>query len=140
MGERRRGAWIGHWQSLQRQILPLVCSRISSALARHLAGGAEPDNPKAGSEAGRPAPIAHHAYRGAHRSGKRPLRAVAPPFDQSDVGLAGLRELRDRPAGAIRVPALAGLPPGSPQPSPGLARLLVEALRHPDAAHARAAL
>jgi DNA-binding transcriptional LysR family regulator len=36
-------------------------------------------------------------------AGERLLRAVGPAFDQIDAGLAGLGELREKPAGTIRI-------------------------------------
>src|SRR5215203_4593974 len=38
-------------------------------------------------------------------AGERLLRAVGPAFDQIDAGLAALGELRDKPAGTIRITA-----------------------------------
>src|SRR5215212_3200410 len=38
-------------------------------------------------------------------AGERLLRAVRPAFDQIDAGLAALGELRDKPAGTIRITA-----------------------------------
>jgi DNA-binding transcriptional LysR family regulator len=38
-------------------------------------------------------------------AGEQLLRAVAPAFDQIDAGLAALSELRDKPAGTIRITA-----------------------------------
>src|SRR5215218_11455784 len=38
-------------------------------------------------------------------AGERLIRAVGPAFDQIDAGLAALGELRDKPAGTIRITA-----------------------------------
>src|SRR3954447_6691463 len=38
-------------------------------------------------------------------AGERLLRTVAPHFDEIEAGLAALNELRDRPAGTIRITA-----------------------------------
>ena len=59
-------------------------------------------------------------------AGERLLRTVGPAFDEIDAGLAALGELRDKPAGTVRIttgehaaeavlwPALARLLPGYP--------------------------
>src|ERR687884_880199 len=38
-------------------------------------------------------------------AGERLLRTLGPPLDEIDVGLAGLSELREKPAGTIRLTA-----------------------------------
>ena len=38
-------------------------------------------------------------------AGKRLLRAVGPAFDEIEAGLAALGDLRDKPAGTIRITA-----------------------------------
>src|SRR5215212_2745485 len=38
-------------------------------------------------------------------AGERLLRAVGPAFDQIEAGLAALGELRDKPAGTVRITA-----------------------------------
>ena len=62
-------------------------------------------------------------------AGERLLRAVRPAFDQIDAGLAALGELRDKPAGTIRITA--GDHPAATLLWPKLARFLPD---HPDIA------
>ncbi len=50
-------------------------------------------------------PDPDHAQRGADRSGERLLRSLGPRFEEIDAELAALSELRDKPAGTIRVTA-----------------------------------
>jgi len=62
-------------------------------------------------------------------AGERLLRAVRPAFDQIDAGLAALGELRDKPAGTIRITA--GDHPAATLLWPKLARFLPD---YPDIA------
>ena len=55
-------------------------------------------------------------------AGERLLRAVGPAFDQIDAGLAALGELRDKPAGTVRITA--GDHPAATLLWPKLARFL----------------
>ena len=73
--------------------------------ARRLAVGAEPDRARAGGAAGLAAADPHHPQRGADRGGRAPAPAVGPRLDEIDAELAALSELRDKPAGTIRITA-----------------------------------
>src|SRR3954468_6483313 len=41
-------------------------------------------------------------------AGERLIRSVGPHFDQTDVGIAALSELREKPAGTIRIITASG--------------------------------
>jgi DNA-binding transcriptional LysR family regulator len=58
---------------------------------------------------------------------ERPLKTIEPCFDEIEAELAGLSELRDRPAGTIRITA--GEHAAEPIRWPALAKLLP---RYPD--------
>ena len=44
-------------------------------------------------------------------AGERLLRSIAPRFDEINAELAALSELRDRPAGTVRITGQSGLDP-----------------------------
>ena len=48
---------------------------------------------------------AHHAQRRADRGGRAPVPTVGPRFEEIEAELAALSELRDKPAGTIRITA-----------------------------------
>jgi DNA-binding transcriptional LysR family regulator len=73
--------------------------------ARRLPLGAEPcDAPARGADRRAPA-HPHDAERSPTEAGERLLRSVGPHFDEIEAALRGLGELRDQPAGTIRINA-----------------------------------
>src|SRR5271165_2382219 len=72
---------------------------------RRLAVGAEPHHPWTRRAARDSAVDAHHPQRRPDRGGRAPAAQRRPRFDEIDAELAALSELREKPAGAIRITA-----------------------------------
>ena len=77
----------------------------AAAQARRVAIGAQPHHPRARGAAGSAAADPHHAQRAPTEAGERLLRTVGPRFEEIEAELAALSELRDKPAGTIRITA-----------------------------------
>ena len=74
--------------------------------ARGLAVGAEPHRSRPGDAARHPAAHPHHAQRGAHaRPANACSRRVGRRFEEIEAEIEALSELRDKPAGTIRITA-----------------------------------
>src|SRR3954447_21549260 len=77
----------------------------SRSETRGVAVGPEPHDPRARRAARAAAPDAADAQRRPDRGRRALLRTVGPRFDEIEGELAALSELREKPAGTIRITA-----------------------------------
>lgn len=73
--------------------------------ARRLAIGAQPDHPWPRGTAGPPASHANDEAGVAYGRGERLLQTAGPRFEEIQAEIAALSEMRDRPAGTVRITA-----------------------------------
>lgn len=72
---------------------------------RRFAIRAKPHYPCAGDPPRGPPAHPHNPQRRPHEAGERLLRTIGPRFDEIEAEIAALNELRDKPAGTIRITA-----------------------------------
>src|SRR6476469_6282413 len=103
----RTHEWAGEYRRPDR--LRRRCARAQfharGSKARSLAIGAESHDPRPGGPVGHTFADPHDTQRLAESAGERLLQTVGPRLEEIEAELAAVRELRDKPAGTIRITA-----------------------------------